>query len=316
MATTDTLVSVVLPVYNPGRFLAAAVASILEQTHRQLELLLVDDGSTDGSGAVCDAIAASDPRVRVIHQANGGIVSALEAGIAQARGEFIARMDSDDLSLPIRLEKQLALVAQQPSLQVVGCDHLLIDPQDRVIGARHLPRGGVALDLFLAFGNPFAHPTVMMRSAWVRRFGYRAPPEHADQQVAEDLSLWVRGWQPGIYANVPEPLLRYRVHPGQISQNRWSALQRARLSCNRAHAARLATAPAPLAAQTNHQHGHSLACRHAWLGLAACWHWNQHPPLASSGGLALRVPALACYPLVTWYLHRLRRIALKARSYP
>ena len=105
---SSPLISVVTPVYNAGRYLRPAVESILVQTFRDFELIVVDDGSKDDSLAVLREYEANDHRVRIITRPNTGIVGALNDGLAAARGEFIARMDSDDLSTPERFEKQIA----------------------------------------------------------------------------------------------------------------------------------------------------------------------------------------------------------------
>lgn len=106
----ERTVSVIVPVYNAVSHLGACVASILSQTHRDLEVILVDDGSTDGSAALCDQIASSDPRVRVIHQANGGIGAAQNAGLDIATGEYITFCDNDDLMSPHLVQRLLKIL--------------------------------------------------------------------------------------------------------------------------------------------------------------------------------------------------------------
>ncbi|WP_434332307.1 glycosyltransferase family 2 protein [Microbacterium sp. CGR1] len=106
----ERTVSVIVPVYNAVAHLGPCIASILAQTHRELDVILVDDGSTDGSGALCDEIAESDPRVRVIHQNNGGIGSAQNAGLDAAAGEFITFCDNDDLMSPHLVERLLTIL--------------------------------------------------------------------------------------------------------------------------------------------------------------------------------------------------------------
>lgn len=114
----NTLVSVVLPVHNGGIHLAAAVDSILSQSHCELELILVDDHSTDGAIA---ALGESDPRLKIVNSECRGVVSAFNCGFAHCKGEFIARMDADDISLTGRLEEQFNYLAQYPAVDIAGC---------------------------------------------------------------------------------------------------------------------------------------------------------------------------------------------------
>src|SRR5262249_10266218 len=113
-------VSVAMSVHNGERFLAEATDSILGQTFRDFELILVDDGSTDGSGAIADAYQRKDTRVRVIHQHKFGLVAALNQACEQARGEYIARMDADDVAIPDRLVRQVAFMDAHPEVAVLG----------------------------------------------------------------------------------------------------------------------------------------------------------------------------------------------------
>lgn len=127
-ASTNPLVSVIVPVYNVERYLPACVESILGQTHRNIEVILVDDGSSDGCGSLCDRYAARDRRVRVIHQANKGLSAARNAGFDAAEGEFVAFVDSDDAVSPLFVETLLGgVVAEIPksgsssSVDIVQC---------------------------------------------------------------------------------------------------------------------------------------------------------------------------------------------------
>jgi glycosyltransferase involved in cell wall biosynthesis len=112
-------ISVVMPTYNAMPFLKAAVESILTQSFKDFEFLIVNDGSTDESKDYLDSL--SDPRIRVIHQTRGGLVAALNIGIQQAKHEWIARMDADDIALPRRLEKEVAFLNVNPNYVLVSC---------------------------------------------------------------------------------------------------------------------------------------------------------------------------------------------------
>ena len=126
-------VSVVLTVHNREQYVAAAIESILQQTFTDFELLVVDDGSTDGSRPIIAEFAAHDARIRVLRQENAGLAAARNAGIQQARGEFVAFMDDDDISLPKRLEEQQSFLVENPHFTAVVCRYELIDEQGKLI---------------------------------------------------------------------------------------------------------------------------------------------------------------------------------------
>ena len=118
----DELISVIVPVYNGEKYLPICMKSLLEQTYRNLEVILVDDGSKDGSGAMCDAYAAQDSRVRVIHQANGGVSSARNAGLDQVTGKYVAFVDADDYVEPDYL-KRLCEDLTRHEADLSSCDY-------------------------------------------------------------------------------------------------------------------------------------------------------------------------------------------------
>lgn len=202
--------SVILPVHNCRRYLAAAITSITAQSHRGFEFIIVDDGSTDGSAGVIDRAAAADPRIRVIRRPNTGIVGALNDGLAAAQGEFVARMDGDDLAEPARFAAQLAWLQAHPECVAVGSAVWFIDPDGAVIDFYAPPAGHAAIEEQLLRGNGGAiiHPALMLRRAALNAVGgYRR-----EYDRAEDLDLFLRLAQLGTLANLPAPLLRYRLH--------------------------------------------------------------------------------------------------------
>jgi len=206
-------VSVVVPVYNAEAFLAAAINSILTQTFRDFELIAIDDGATDASTDILDRLAQQDDRMIVVHQANGGIVAALNRGLALARGELVARMDADDVACPERLALQTAFLDAHPDVAVVGSAITLIDAQGGTIRDVHYPENPLAAAAFLATGSPLAHPAAMMRRAAVLAVGaYRPAFEYA-----EDYDLWLRMAERHSLANLPDRLLLYRQHAAKLS---------------------------------------------------------------------------------------------------
>ena len=203
-------VTVLLPVYNSVATLAEAVESILSQSFRDFELLVVNDGSTDGSLALLEQFSARDSRMRVISQENRGIVAALNLGISEARGEFIARMDGDDISYPERLFMQAERLTQQPSLALLGSFYVELPSGTRC----SMPTGHSVVSRWLRdSGNAFVHSSVMMRTSVCRSLGgYRGVFPHC-----EDYDLWLRIVEKHQVDNMAEYLVGYRRHSASIS---------------------------------------------------------------------------------------------------
>lgn len=203
---TPPRVTVLMPVYNTAAYLREAVESILGQTFADFEFIAVDDGSTDGSVAVLEEYAAIDGRLRVIvNDRNHGIVYTLNRGLDAASGEFIARMDSDDIALPDRLERQIRVMVVDPSIAALGGAVSYIDERGHDLG---VVRASVP-DEDLLFGTPLLHPTVVMRRSAL------GPLRYEERfRLAEDYHLWLRLAKVGRLAALPETVLRYRLSPG------------------------------------------------------------------------------------------------------
>jgi glycosyltransferase involved in cell wall biosynthesis len=204
-----------MPVYNAGRYLRQAVESILAQTFRQFELIAVDDGSTDDSKLILDELAARDARVRVISRPNTGIVGALNEALGAARGEFIARMDADDEAVPERFTLQLARMRADPRLVALGSSVTFMDADGNSVQPcpRVQTHAEIERDLLAGDGGALIHPAVMFRASALHEVGgYRA-----ENQYLEDLDLFLGLARVGLLANLPESLLRYRVHPKSIN---------------------------------------------------------------------------------------------------
>jgi glycosyltransferase involved in cell wall biosynthesis len=203
-------VSVIMPAYNAKRYVEQAVRSILAQTFRDFELIVTDDGSTDGTLPILQKLAAEDSRIVIISRPNTGIVGALNDAIAKARGEFLARMDADDISLPTRFERQLAYLREHPECVGLGAFVETIDPYDSTLDrlVHETQHAGIDKELLTGRGFAIVHPTIMMRAEAVRRVGgYRLQWQHS-----EDLDLFLRLAEIGQLRNLPEYLLRYRMH--------------------------------------------------------------------------------------------------------
>jgi glycosyltransferase involved in cell wall biosynthesis len=205
-------VSVVMSVYNGGRFLHEAIDSILAQTFTDLEFIVVDDGSTDSTPAI---LRGYGDRLRVHTQSNQGLTRALNAGLSLARGEYIARMDADDVAEPQRLEKQVAYLDSHPEVGLLGTACHEIDEQGRILRTVVMPTGDAQLRATLAKFNPFIHSSAMFRRTLTDRLGgYNEDVLYWHN--SEDYELWIRLAAHSQLANVPAPLIRRRVHLGSL----------------------------------------------------------------------------------------------------
>jgi glycosyltransferase involved in cell wall biosynthesis len=199
-------VTVLMPVYNGADFLRQAIDSILRQSYRDFELLVVNDGSTDSSREVLKSY--SDPRLILAeNERNLGLIATLNRGLELARGEFVARMDQDDVSLPRRLEVQQAYLCKHPEVGLCGTwFRTMGEGKSRVVRPPSAPLS-VAAHAFTYC--PIAHPSVMMRAALFSKFALRYD---TNAPHAEDYDLWVRASRHFSLANVPKVLLHYRMH--------------------------------------------------------------------------------------------------------
>lgn len=209
-------VSVVLPVFNAAGHLAEAIDSILKQTLREYELIIVDDGSVDASPQILRRYADADSRIRVITQPNRGIVEALNRGCREARGKYIARMDADDISLPSRFEKQYEFLENSPEVGVVGTWYSLIHQGG---GEGQPPTLDGAIRWTMTFHNCICHPSVMMRRELLEALGGYQPVQHC-----EDYDLWMRAAKTASLRNLPEVMFRYRISERGVSK-RFSEIQ-------------------------------------------------------------------------------------------
>lgn len=205
--------TVLMAVYNAAPFLEDAVSSVLSQTFVDLELLVVDDGSTDNTCALLSRL--TDPRLRVISLAsNVGLAAALNIGIEEARGDLIARMDGDDVSEPRRLELQVEYMRAHPEVVLLGTGFVWMDANGHVFERVRFPTEDSVLQPQLLNGNQFCHPSVMLRADIVRRVGgYRS----LAGGPAQDYDLWLRMAEQGKIANLAQMLVRYRMHENQTS---------------------------------------------------------------------------------------------------
>jgi glycosyltransferase involved in cell wall biosynthesis len=210
-------VTVLLPVYNAGSPLRLALESLIQQSYSDYEVLVIDDKSMDGSLAIIREFEKRSPLIRVIaHETNRGLATTLNEGLALARGEYVARMDQDDESLPSRLETQVAFLDANPDYSVVGSFtyHMgATRARDRLVT---LPTGFQEIADTLPNYNCLYHPATMLRRKAILDIGgYREAFRNA-----EDYDLWLRVSRVSKLENIPEPLLRYRFTTGGMTLGR------------------------------------------------------------------------------------------------
>ncbi|OIN60279.1 glycosyltransferase family 2 protein [Arsenicibacter rosenii] len=200
-------ITIGLPFYNQAAFLSAAIRSVVNQSFRDWELLLIDDGSTDDSVAVaCHWL--TDPRIRLLcDKKRLGLSSRLNQIARLAKGRFLARMDADDLMAPNRLQSQLNYLLKNPETDLTASFAYIIDRQTRIRGLRGLPVPPPRYDKLLAH-CPIIHPTVMGKTDW-----FRLHPYNPVLQRTEDLELWLRTLPETTIGILDEPLLFYRDLP-------------------------------------------------------------------------------------------------------
>ena len=221
---TDPRVTVVMPTRNVERYVAEAVESILTQTWEDFEFLIFDDGSTDDTLRIVRSYAERDARIRVTSGSHRGYVSWLNTGIGTARGEFIARMDADDISLPHRFARQVEFLGAHPDCVAVGTFHTMIEPEGFPLGHVTYDTDPTTIAKRLLNGalNVICHPAVMMRrTALVAIGGYRE-----NFESVEDFALWLDLAERGALCNIPEFLFKYRQHHWSVSATRFARQQR------------------------------------------------------------------------------------------
>jgi glycosyltransferase involved in cell wall biosynthesis len=204
-----------MAVFNGERFLREAIESILSQTFRDFEFIIIDDGSTDGTASILAEYERSDPRVRVYHQENRGIAESGNRGCRLARGKYIFRMDQDDVSVPDRVGRQTHFLDKNPDVGLLGGAIEGIDDQGRTVFVDRLPLEDASIrSAFRSMSYPMCHPAIAMRKqAFDATGGYRPQFLHG----AEDYDLFLRIIESWKVANLPEVVLRKRVHSNQAS---------------------------------------------------------------------------------------------------
>jgi glycosyltransferase involved in cell wall biosynthesis len=206
------LVSVIMPVYNGDEYLEVTIRSILLQEFRDFEFIIINDGSTDRSEEI--VFSFSDQRIRYYrNDANRGLIYTLNLAVEKARGEYIARIDADDIAQPGRFRSQLNFLDKHPDIALCGSFYKIINKSGEIIDSVELPVNDLDIRTYLLFGNCFCHSSIMIRTTVMQKHGYSS-----DYHLCEDYDLWFRVMSDGHQvANIPSFHTLYRIHGENIS---------------------------------------------------------------------------------------------------
>ncbi len=205
------LVSIVLPVYNGEKYLAESLDSVLAQTYQNWELLIINDGSTDGTENLI--LKYPDKRIKYLaNDSNKGIIFSLNRGLQESNGEYIARLDADDIALPKRFEKQVEFLSENSDYALCGSYFQTIDSNGKLLKDVRFPANNRDAQSFLLLHNCFCHSAIMMRSVIAKELKY-----DEKFQVCEDYDLWYRISRTGKIVNLPVFMTLYRVHDNNMT---------------------------------------------------------------------------------------------------
>lgn len=216
-------ISVLMPVYNTEKYLDESIKSILNQTYKNFEFIIIDDGSEDQSCGIIESYKKQDNRIRLIAQENHqGIVSVLNQGLDHAKGKYIIRMDADDISVPERIEKQVDFMEKHPEIDVAGSSFCffhqdIANTESYEIMQEITEHEEIILNMFFQGGKRGGfcyHPTIILRKKILDTHAFK----YDDLAPVEDIDLWFRMSPYCKFANLPQVLLYYRRHPQQSSQ--------------------------------------------------------------------------------------------------
>lgn len=210
-------ITVIMPVYNSEHYIREAIESILSQTYTDFQFLIIDDASTDQTISIINSY--NDPRINLIEKPkNTGYTRSLNLGLKKAKGKYIARMDSDDISLPERFEKQISFLEANLEYILCGTSYSVMGDDKKIA----VPNSYEEIKLNLLWGNCIAHPTVMLRNEVLKKYYLKYDP---DMEPSEDYDLWVQLLPKGKLHNLKEELLLYRMHNSSVSRKRASEQQ-------------------------------------------------------------------------------------------
>lgn len=214
---TNPEISIVMPVFNVEKYIKEAIESILSQTFKNWELIIMDDGSTDKTALILEKYIKEDKRIKYVRRENNvGIIDNLNNGVALAKSQLIARMDGDDISLPERLEIEYQFMKKNPKCVLVGTWAEMIDKDGNKLQDIKYKTQDFFLRAKMLLGDPFIHGSILMRKkAFVESGGY--PSEY---KYCEDYALWIKIMKLGLIANIPQILYKWRQHDIDIQSEK------------------------------------------------------------------------------------------------
>ena len=240
-------ISCVLAVCNGEAYLPESIRSILAQTFHDWELIVVDDGSIDRTPEILDQFQQEDTRIRIYRQSKQGLVASLNQGILMAGGEYIARMDADDISLPDRFAKQVEYLDQHHDIGI--CGSWVETFGNNVPEVIRYPTHDDAIRCQFLFSSALAHPSTMLR----RDILVKHNLQYDERALhAEDYDLWVRASHHTRFVNIPTVLLRYRIHPQQIGHRYEAKMDESSQAIRLSQLVPLGISPTPDEAQLHH----------------------------------------------------------------
>jgi glycosyltransferase involved in cell wall biosynthesis len=206
------LVSVVIPVFNGSDFLREAIESVLDQTYKPVEIIVVDDGSTDDTSAIAQSYG---DHLAYHYQENKGVAAALNRGIQEARGKYVAWLSHDDVFLPEKLERQIEFLARQSEFRACYSDFIIIGPEGRIIKEVATPWHPRQQAIWELFGNMYINGSSML----IERTCFNEVGLFNEAlKYSQDVDMWIRMLLVFDIGRVPEMLLKWRSHPGQGSR--------------------------------------------------------------------------------------------------
>jgi glycosyltransferase involved in cell wall biosynthesis len=204
-------VSVIMPVYNGERYLSEAIQSVLNQTFKDFEFIIIDDGSVDNSVKIIESF--DDERIVFLKINHKGIVGALNTGLEIAKGEYIIRTDADDVSVPERFEKLIKYMQENKDISICGSWAISINEKNEILGEmKYPPIKDFEIKKYILFHNPFIHPAVIFKRKEIIDVGGYKNFKHN-----EDYELWTRVLIKKTGHNIPEFLIKYRIHSNQLT---------------------------------------------------------------------------------------------------
>jgi glycosyltransferase involved in cell wall biosynthesis len=227
----EPMITVLMPAYNAGKYIADAIRSVLTQSFTDFELLIVDDGSSDDTVTVINSF--TDERIVLMHQSHGGVSRALNTGLQQARGKYVARFDADDICYEHRLHRQFNFLETHPEYVVVGSDaDYILENGEHLFHFNCIAHSHEEISDKLYFYCPFIHSGVMYRKEPVQKAGGYSLHAHN----FEDYFLWIQLAGHGKFCNLPEALIRVRFNPASVTiDERWRGARFRKLKRNAIH---------------------------------------------------------------------------------